>query len=268
VVCLALYARRLPVAQATRVSVVKAAANGFGALVPCGCALLWTAGYHPTADGTTDGVFHPYSASTNKRALMLVRRPLPQPRAHAPPLFLTIDLTSLANVFVLRLTCPLSIFRVLAAQVLASTGLLPLCTLLLVYRRQRLATGAAATSSDLFGLDGNANPATSSAHTAAGSNSSSASRPTRGSRHGHSGGNSGGGGLSSSSEEDYVHGDELDLESYFMDYRLKQMQEKLAAAAREIEGQMEEYDFGTDDDEEEDDPFGEREEAAGLLADV
>jgi hypothetical protein len=144
---------------------------------------------------------------------------------------------------------------------------------LLVYRRQRLATGGATTSSDLLGLDGDANPATSSAHTAAGSSSSSssrssASRATRGSRRGHSGGNSGGGGLSSSSEEDYVHGDELDLESYFMDYRLKQMQEKLAAAAREIEGQMEEYDFGTDDDEEEDDPFGEREEAAGLLADV
>ena len=72
-VCLALYTRRLPVTQAIRVSVVKAAANGFSGFLPCTCALLWTAGYHPTADGTTAGAYHPYSASTNKRALMLVR---------------------------------------------------------------------------------------------------------------------------------------------------------------------------------------------------
>lgn len=47
-------------------------------------------------------------------------------------------------------------------------------------------------------------------------------------------------------------------------------QEKLAVAAREIEDQMEEYDFGTDDDDddEEENPFGDREEATGLLADV
>ena len=49
------------------------------------------------------------------------------------------------------------------------------------------------------------------------------------------------------------------------------LQEKLAVAAREIEDQMEEYDFGSDDENDDDDdenPFGDREEATGLLADV
>jgi hypothetical protein len=50
--------------------------------------------------------------------------------------------------------------------------------------------------------------------------------------------------------------EEMDLESYFMDYRLKQMQEKLTAAWKDVEADLEEEEDGPLDDDDGDD-FGE-----------
>jgi len=128
-------------------------------------------------------------------------------------------------------------------QTLAATGLLPLCTLVLIYRQQRNAIDdvSNAAYSKVLGNDHyleSANPtAASSSSSSAGAGRSSGRRGNRRSssasdKAGRAGGSSE---EEADNEDKYVQDDgDLDLESYFMDYRLKQMQVNLTKALSQV----------------------------------
>lgn len=157
VLALALYTRRLPTVQATRISIIKSFANVTSGLVPLVAAIFWAAGYNPASGSTFRGTFQ---------------------------------------------------------MTLVFTGLLPLISLALLFRRQ----------SKLPVID----PLLAQT------------------KYAHELKNQG-----SDSEE------EMDLESYFMDYRLKQMQEKLTAASMDIEASLVDEDDEGAIDEDDEDVFGE-----------
>jgi hypothetical protein len=161
VLSLAIYTRRLPVLQATRISIIKSVANVGSGLIPLLASISWASGYNPSSGATLHAAF------------MLT---------------------------------------------MALTGLLPLTSLGFLFRRQ---------SQEPY-----ADPILTPPAKFSGVGESSMQMD-----------------FGSDSDE------EMDLESYFMDYRLRQMQEKLTAASKDIEANLEDDDEG--DIDEEDDVFGE-----------
>jgi len=191
VVSFAAYSRRLSLSQTTRVSTIKAAANGASGIIPFSCAALWTSGFDAAAAAVASSGGEPVSevsSSTLKLSFMLS---------------------------------------------LAATGLIPLAMLTFIYRRQKNPT----ESSPQIDPREASVPSLSNTQAAL-----IESNPFRDSKERAQG---------SDSEDD-----DMDLESYFIDYRLRQQRERLNEAAIAVEKQMallsdEEDGLESDDGEDE-----------------
>jgi hypothetical protein len=201
VVSFAAYSRRLSLAQTTRVSTIKAAANGASGLIPFACAALWTSGFDAAAAAVASsggGVpVSDVSASTMKFALMLV---------------------------------------------LVASGLIPLGMLLAIYRQQKkpellkeapgLYAAVPATESSRnvavtgWTVLGSGGAESTGKHPEGAGPDAADDNPFKDSRH------------RAAQGSDSEDSDDDDLESFFMDYRLRRQRQRLWEAAAEVEAQM------------------------------